>query len=136
MTATYDPTDLTEETGQVNILRLMLGDTYVSDAKLLDQEIQFYIDKSPNNLYLAASLGASSIASKYASYVTTELDGALTADYSDLYDRYQNLATQLRTDGQKHSGNAFSLYLGGVSTDPNEGSHTFFRNQYHYDVEY
>lgn len=133
MTVTYDPTDLTEETGQINIVRLMLGDTDIDNAELQDEEIQFYVDKSPDNLYLVASFGASAIASKYAGYVTTELDGALSADYSDLYDRYQNLSTQLRTDGQKHSGSAFGLYLGGVSTDPNETSYEFYRGQFHYD---
>lgn len=137
MTATYDPTDLTEETGKINIVRLMLGDTNVSNAELQDEEIQFYTDRSPENLYLAASFGSSAIASKYAGYVTTELDGALSADYSDLYDRYQNLSTQLRTDGQKYSGTALGLYLGGTSTDPNEKSYEFYRGQFHYDkVEY
>ena len=136
MTVTYDPTDLTDATGQINIVRLMLGDTDAANAELQDEEIQFYIDRSPDNLYLAASFGSSAIASKYAGYVTTELDGALSADYSDLYDRYQNLSTQLRTDGQKYSGNAFGLYLGGGPVGVNDRTYTFYRGQYHYNKPY
>mgnify|MGYP003649812752 CR=1 FL=1 len=53
MTATYDPTDLTNTTGKINIVRLMLGDTDVATPELQDEELQYYIDLSPNNLYLA-----------------------------------------------------------------------------------
>ena len=75
----------------------------------------------------------SAIASKYAGYVTTELDGALSADYSDLFDRYQNLATQLRSDGQKYSGTALGLYLGGGPVGPDDKTYSFYRGQFHYD---
>ena len=133
MTATYDPADLTNTTGKINIVRLMLGDTDVATPELQDEELQYYIDLSPNNLYLAASFGASAIGGKYASYVDTELDGALSADYSVLYARYQNLSTQLRADGQRYSGTAIFMYAGGIPTNPLEKNYSFYRGQFHYD---
>lgn len=132
MAATYDPTDLTPTTGQVNIVRLLLGDTNVSDAELQDEEINYNIGLSPKNLYLAASLCASMLASKYAGYVTTGLDNALSADYSDLYKRYIGLAIRLKADGNKYAGNSLGLYLGGAPTSKTTPSYTFFRGQFGY----
>lgn len=134
MPATYNPNNLNELTdeGKLNIVRYLLGDTTVADAELQDEEIYYNISQSPNNLYLAASFGANAVASKYSTYVTTELDGALSADYSDLYERFRNLATQLKADGNRYSGTSLGIFAGGLPKYAGDKSYVFYRGQFQY----
>lgn len=117
MAWSYDPTSLGTTTAaeQLNAVRLLTGDTDTTDQQLQDEEITFALSQSGSNIYTAGVWAANAIASKYSRLVTTELDGALRAEYSDLASNYRNLAIQLREDGRRYSAGALGLEAGGVS---------------------
>lgn len=116
MTWSYDTSDLVDTTasGRLNVVRLLIGDTDTTDQQLQDEEIEFALDQSGDNVYFAASWAANAIASKYSRRVTTKLDGALSAEYSDLAKQYRNLSYQLSQDGKKYSGDALGVGWGGL----------------------
>lgn len=117
MAWSYDPTSLGTTTAaeQLNAVRLLTGDTDTTDQQLQDEEITFALSQSGSNIYTAGVWAANAIASKYSRLVTTELDGALRAEYSDLASNYRNLAIQLREDGRRYSAGALGLEAGGIS---------------------
>lgn len=131
MTVTYDPTDLdiNSTTGRMNIVRLLVGDTEVLAAELQDEEINFTLSQSNNKVYYAASYCANLLASRYADFVNTELDEALKADYSDLFDKYRNLSTQLLGDAKRLDGSSLGIYIGGLPSNT-DTSYAFYRGQF------
>tara|TARA_R110000824_G_scaffold80100_2_gene201670 strand:- start:1690 stop:2154 length:465 start_codon:yes stop_codon:yes gene_type:complete len=116
MTWSYDATDLDTETdsGRLNSVRYLVGDTQSIDEQVQDEEIGFALAQTSNSVYNAAAFVASTIASKYSRLVTTQLDGALSADYSDLAKSYRILATELKGLGQKYSSSSLGMFTGGV----------------------
>lgn len=116
MAWTYDNTDLntTSSSGRLNSVRLLVGDTDSTDEQVQDEEITFALAQVGDNVYYAASWIANVLASKYSRRVTTELDGALRADYSDLANQYRKLASQLRQDATRFSGTALGVEAGGI----------------------
>ena len=122
MAWSYDPTDLdnTTASGRLNIVRLLVGDTDTVDQQVQNEEIAFGISENGNNIYLSASWVARAISSKYSRQVTTSLDGALSADYSDLAKQYQTLADQLEYQG-KTNGASVGILAGGITKTQVEG---------------
>lgn len=116
MAWSYDPTDLdnTTASGRLNIVRLLVGDTDTVDQQVQNEEITFGLSENGNNIYLSASWIARAISSKYSRQVTTSLDGALSADYSDLAKQYQTLADQLEYQG-KTNGASVGILAGGIT---------------------
>jgi len=116
MAWSYDPTDLdnTTASGRLNIVRLLVGDTDTVDQQVQNEEITFGLSENGNNIYLSASWIARTISSKYSRQVTTSLDGALSADYSDLAKQYQTLADQLEYQG-KTNGASVGILAGGIT---------------------
>lgn len=116
MTWTYDPTDLSNDTaeGKLNAVRLLVGDTDTTDQQTQDEEISFALLESNNSTYLAAAWIARAIASKYSRMVTTKLQGALSADYSDLASHYSTLADSLEYQG-KTKGASIGVIAGGLT---------------------
>jgi glycerate-2-kinase len=116
MAWSYDPTDLdnTTASGRLNIVRLLVGDTDTVDQQVQNEEITFGLSENGNNIYLSASWIARAISSKYSRLVTTKLDGALSADYSDLAKQYQTLADQLEYQG-KTNGASVGILAGGIT---------------------
>lgn len=116
MSWSYDPSDLdtTTASGRLNSVRLLVGDTDTNDQQAQNEEITFALSESSDNIYYAASWIARTIANKYARQVNIDLDGQLSADYSDLYKHYSNLADQLEYDAKKSSG-ALGMVAGGLS---------------------
>ena len=116
MSWSYDPTDLDTSTasGRLNSVRLLVGDTDTNDQQIQDEEITFGLSESGNNVYSAAGWVARTIASKYSRLVTTQLDGALQADYSDLAGQYFKLAEDLEYRG-KTSGAVLGVSAGGLT---------------------
>lgn len=131
MTTTYDPTNLDVDTasGRLNVVRFLLGDTDVASAEVLDEEITFALLSSGDSPYLAGSICASAIASKYSSYVNVELDGSLKADYSNLAENYRKLAVTLKGDGNRLEGGSLGIFIGGIPTD-GTSSYVFYRGQF------
>lgn len=139
MAWSYDPSNLstTTDAGRLNIVRLLIGDTITADQQMQDAEITFSLAQNGDSTYMAASWACRTLASKFARMVTTQLDGALSANYSDLMMHYQQLADTLEYQG-KTSGAALGVRAGGITktsieaaradTDRIEGS--FRRDQF------
>lgn len=116
MAWSYDPSNLstTTDAGRLNIVRLLIGDTITADQQMQDAEITFSLAQNGNSTYMAASWACRTLASKFARMVTTQLDGALSANYSDLMAHYQQLADTLEYQG-KTSGAALGVLAGGIT---------------------
>lgn len=114
---TYDATDLgtSTEAQRRNSVRLFVGDTNTADQQVQDEEILFALSQTNDNVYSAASFTANLIASLYARKVTTELDGQLMAEYSDLSKRYTKLASELKALGLQYSS-TLGVAGGGLTT--------------------
>lgn len=122
MAWSYDETDLgtTTTSGRLNSVRLLLGDTDTNDQQVQNEEVIFALAQSNNNIYYAAAWCARTIASKYARKVNTSLDGALSADYSDLSKQYAGLADTLEYQGKK-AGATIGIKAGGISKTAVDG---------------
>jgi hypothetical protein len=116
MAWSYDPSDLntTTASGRLNTVRLLIGDTDTADQQMQDAEITFALAQNGDNTYLASSWSCRVLASKFARMVTTQIDHALRANYSDLMQHYQQMADTLEYQG-KTSGAALGVLAGGIS---------------------
>ena len=116
MAWSYDPTDLTTDTadGRLNTVRLLLGDTETLDQQVQDEEVTFALSQTNDNVYYAAAWLARTVASQYARKVDTSLDGALSANYSDLSKQYSVLADNLEYQGKK-AGGVVGVLAGGIT---------------------
>ena len=115
MTFTYDVDDLgtTTASGRRNAVRFLVGDTDSTDVQVQDDEITFALAQSSDNVYEAGAYCCRAIAAKYSRRVDTELDGALSASYSDLHAHYMALAENLEAESKKQSG--LGIKAGGLS---------------------
>jgi len=116
MAWSYDPTDLdtTTASGRLNTVRLLVGDTDTLDQQVQNEEITFALSQNGDNVYYSAGWTARTISSQYARKVNTDLDGALSADYSDLMKHYSTLADNLEYQG-KTSGASVGILAGGIT---------------------
>lgn len=116
MTWSYseDTLNTTTATGKLNTIRLLVGDTDETDQLVQDEEINFALTQS-DNVYYAASWVANVIAAKFSRKVSTELDGQLRADYSDLSKQYRSLSGSLRQDGTKYNAASLGVTFGGTT---------------------
>lgn len=116
MAWSYDPSDLdtTTASGRLNTVRLLVGDTDSTDEQVQNEEINFGLSQNGNKVYYTAAWVARVIASKYSRRVTTELDGALKSEYSDLMKHYLTLADSLEYQG-KTSGASVGVLAGGIT---------------------
>ena len=116
MSFSYDDTDLGTDTasGRLNATRLLLGDTDSNDPQVQDSEVTFALSETNDNVYYAAAWLARVVASKYSRQVTTELDGQLSVEYSDLAKQYSKLADQLEYQGTK-AGGRLGIKAGGIT---------------------
>lgn len=117
MAWSYDETALGVSTAaeRLNAVRYLVGDTDTNNQQVQNEEIVFSLSEAGDNIYYAASHVASSLASKYSAYVTTELDGALRVEYNELAKGYKNLAGELRQQGKQYNGKSMGVYYGGTS---------------------
>lgn len=117
MAWSYEETDLTTttDTGRLNSVRLLVGDTDENDQLIQDEEILFGLAQVNNNIYFAASFAADAISAKFTRRVTTKIDGALSANYSELAKRYKALSQDLKEQGQRYSMTSTSFRAGGIS---------------------
>lgn len=106
----------TTASGRLNSVRLLVGDTDSSDQLAQDEEILFALAQANNNVYFAASWLCRTIAAKFSRMVDTQLDGALSANYSTRSKQYQQLAVQIEAQGKKTSGKSLGVFGGGYSS--------------------
>lgn len=116
MSWNYDANNIGKSTAsqRLNAVRLLVGDTDTNDQQAQDEEIAFALSETNSNVYSAAAWVARSIASQYSRKVNTSLDGALSADYSDLAGQYTRLADDLEYQGKK-AGALVGIKAGGIS---------------------
>lgn len=116
MAFTYDPSDLDTSTssGRLNTVRLLVGDTDSSDPQTQDEEVQFALSQHSDNVYSASEFLCKIIAAKYSRLVTTQLDGVLQSNYSDLAKQYTILAMSIKQMGVDARG-GLGLSAGGIS---------------------
>lgn len=116
MSWSYDPTNLdtTTVSGRLNTVRLLVGDTDSTDQQVQNGEVLFALIESNDNIYTAASWIAKTIASQYSRRVDTQLDGALSAKYSQLASQYFKLAEDLEYRG-KTNGAVLGVAAGGLT---------------------
>lgn len=117
MSWSYSPSDLntTTASGRLNTVRLLVGDTDSADPLAQNEEVLFALSQTGNNVYYAAVWICRTIAAKFSRMVTTTLDGALSANYSDKAKQYNQLAVQIEAQGKKTSGKALGISAGGIS---------------------
>jgi len=122
MAWSYDETDLSTTTGsgRLNSVRLLLGDTDTNDQQVKNEEIVFALAQSNDNVYYAAAWAARTISAQYARKVNTSLDGALSADYSNLSKQYSALAENLEYQGKKTSA-VVGIKAGGITKTAVDG---------------
>lgn len=103
MTWSYDATALgtSTEAERINTVRLLVGDTDTNDQQVQNEEIVFALSEYNNRVYYAAAWIAKAISSQYARKVTTKIDGALSAEYNDLSEKYRKLSETLEYQGKK-----------------------------------
>ena len=116
MAWSYEETDLrtTTASGRLNTVRLLLGDTDSNDQQVQNEEIAFALAQNNNNVYYAGAWCARIVAAKYSRKVTTSIDNAISADYSDLAKQYKKLAESLEYQGKK-SGAVVGIKAGGIT---------------------
>ena len=116
MSWSYDATDLdvTTATGRLNTIRLLVGDTETLDQQVQNEEITFGLSQNNNSIYNSASWVARVISASYARRVTSQIDGELKAEYSDLMSHYASLSDDLRNQG-KTLGSVLGVQAGGMT---------------------
>lgn len=140
MSWSYSPSDLntTTASGRLNTVRLLIGDTDSTDELSQNEEITFALSQTGDNVYYAAVWICRTIAAKFSRMVTTALDGALRANYSDKSKQYNQLAVQIEAQGKKTSGKTLGISAGGISvaamgvanSDPDRVKPSFSVNQF------
>lgn len=116
MSWSYDSADLDTATssGRLNVVRLLLGDTDTLDQQVQNEEVTFALAQTGDNVYYAAAWLAKTVASQYARKVDVQLDGALSAKYSDLHKHYMALSENLEYQGKK-AGAVVGVVAGGLT---------------------
>jgi len=140
MAWSYDETNLDTSTpgGRINVVRFLVGDTDSSNQIVQNEEITFALSETNNNVYNAGAWVARSVGAKYSSKVDIELDGQLSAKYSDLSSKFYNLALQLESQAKRYSS-SFGVFAGGITKtqlesgreDNNKSPTSFRREQFH-----
>lgn len=112
---TYDIDDLqtTTANGRRNSVRFLVGDTDSTDVQISDDEILFALAQNGDNIYAAGAFCCRALAAKYARRVDTELDGALSASYSDMHKHYIAMSENLDAEYRKSSG--LGIKAGGMT---------------------
>ena len=96
-------------------VRLLIGDTEVTDQLLEDEEIDFFLANCPS-VNTAASKSARSIASKF-SRLADQKTGDISVSFSQQAEAYLKIAEELESQAAISQGVPFS---GGISKSVDE----------------
>ena len=102
---------------RLDAVRYFIGDTDTTDQQLQDAEITFCLAQTSDDVYLAASLAASSLSAKYGRLVDTVLDNSnVRASYSQRQKNYSDLSRQLEKKAVRFGSKSLGLpEAGGLS---------------------
>ena len=111
----YDPDNLQtdDNSGRLNVVRLLIGDTIEDDPLVRDEEINFALSQSINP-YTAGAWCCGVIAAKFAREVTTTISGTLREQLSDKINHYSQLQRDLEKQAKKF-GNTLGVWAGGIN---------------------
>ncbi len=98
-------------------VRFLVGDTIEETFSLSDEEINFLVTEE-GNIYWAASAAAEGMAAKVAKFVSNSMEGASAQD-SQMFMQYREVARQLRLDAQRKGGTKVSQ-TGGLDKAGNK----------------
>lgn len=98
-------------------VRYLVGDTDTTDQQLQDAEIAFCLAQSSDDVYLAASIAASTLSAKYGRLVDTILDNSnIRASYSQRQKSYAELSRQLERKAVRYGSKSLGIpAAGGIS---------------------
>lgn len=116
MAWTYTPNGAS--TSDKDQVRFLIGDTNTDKQLLQDEEINYALDQSSDNIYKAAALSAESIAMKLATYVDERVDVFEVSQTSARANVYYKLAEELSEKAKKNV--QLSPYAGGISKSDKE----------------
>ena len=116
---TYDVTQLSTTTtsGRLYSVRYLIGDTDTTDQLLQDEEINFALSLTGDNIYFAGAWTCKAIAAKFSRFVDVKIDGAGLSNYSDRINHYLLLSNQLSDLGRRTSGKSLGVFAGGIDVD-------------------
>jgi hypothetical protein len=117
MTWTYEPelSSVDTDVGRINAVRLLIGDTDRDDQRIQNEEIQFFLNVTSNDIYLAAAESADVISSKFSSAGTEKFE-SISIDNGAVAENYRRLATRLRQQAKKFGSRGLGVpAAGGIS---------------------
>lgn len=95
-------------------VRLLVGDTDSATALLQDDEVEYFLEIAENNVYLAASYAAGSIAGKYSRQADVSVE-SVSKKYSQQSMQYMKLSLQLESRSKRVSSGLVSPGITGIS---------------------
>lgn len=113
-------------TYNLDLIRLLIGDTDTNHQLLTDEELDFFISQQ-SNYYLAAAMAVDSLVAKFAPS-TQERLGDWEGAYQQRYDHFVALARELR----RKAARQLRMWAGGIQpTEPEADEHVrrFKRDQ-------
>lgn len=116
MSWSYNSADLgtTTDSGRLNSVRLLIGDTDTNNQIMQNEEIVFALAQTTNNVYYAGSWACHMIASKYSRLVDLKLEGS-SSRYSELAKQYITMSDHLNDLGKRTNGRSLGVSAGGIS---------------------
>ena len=107
----YDPT-LTLDRDKI---RWLVGDTDDEQQMLYDSEIAFALTEEVDDLYLSSAMICESLAASFARDVNYRFS-TLWSNAGDAYAHFRGLASTLRTEASRNTGQP--IFTMGEGTDP------------------
>ncbi len=109
-TYTYDPTNV-----PIDAVRFTLQDTDEDNVLLWDQEIDYLLSQTNDNIIRASILGARAIMAKFARMADREQAGKYQVYYTDKVGQYQTIIDSL--EDQLSSLSGVDIHYGGIDID-------------------
>lgn len=109
-TYTYDPTNV-----PIDAVRFTLQDTDEENVLLWDQEIDYLLSQTNDNIIRASILGARAIMAKFARKADREQAGKYQVYYTDKVGQYQTIIDSL--EDQLSSLSGVDIHYGGIDID-------------------
>jgi hypothetical protein len=128
MTWTYgnDPTANADGSYNIDLVRLLIGDTDTNHQLLTDEELDFFISQQ-NNYYIAAAMAAETLVAKFAPSTQEKL-GDWEGAYQQRYDHFVGLGKELRRKAARN----LKIWVGGIQPaedEADEHKRRFTRDQ-------
>ena len=115
MTWTYgnNPT-ASGSTYNLDLVRLLIGDTDTNHQLLTDEELDFFISQQ-TNYYMAAAMAAETLVAKFAPSTQEKL-GDWEGAYQQRYDHFVALSKELR----RKAARTLKIWVGGIQPTEDE----------------